>query len=84
MADRTNPQDIVDEWFLTITARWERALKASPPDFFHTKDMPRLPGDMSLQDFIDAVRSRIGVLPPKDLSGEHMFHGLTRQPEGAR
>lgn len=53
-------QDLVDEWLKTTTNRWEQALQRNPPDVFFLRDMPDLPGNVSLGAFIDAVRSRVG------------------------
>lgn len=75
MADRSDPNTYVDQWLKNTTDRWERALAQQPPDLFHTKDMPSLPGDMSMKDFIDAVRARIGL-------GEDRLACLDRPPMG--
>lgn len=52
-------QDVVDQWLMSITARWIQALESSPPDLFHTKDMPPLPEGVSRESFAKAVRNRI-------------------------
>lgn len=52
-------QNLVDGWLRMTVERWDRAITATPPDLFHAKDMPPLPGNVSLGTFIEAVRSRI-------------------------
>ena len=54
---------LVDLWLERTADRWERALRADPPDLFHVKDLPPLPGNVSMGAFIDAVRARVSSAP---------------------
>lgn len=67
-----SPVGIIDLWLEGVADRWERALKANPPDFARLEDMPSAPGDVSPQALIDEVRTRrVGVLRRFIADAEH-------------
>lgn len=49
---------IIDEWILATALRWEEALSVTPPRFDEVEDMPDAPGDVSVDDLIEALRAK--------------------------
>ncbi len=47
------------EWIESRVNAWDAALTSTPPDFAALADMPRLPGDVSISAFLDALREMV-------------------------
>ena len=55
-APRTKVATLVAEWLTEVTSRWERGCIEPPENPHLMDDMPDLPGNVSIGEFIDEVR----------------------------
>ena len=49
----------VTKWLSDTVDRWEKAVRADPPDLDAMVDLPDLPGNVSIGTFLVALRERI-------------------------